>query len=107
MKFTQEVKDNWLVNVKSGNYLQGFGTLHNQEDNSFCCIGVLGDCTEGLTANTNKLNAENSPYLFLEKTIGMKLTSELYVTNDMGDRPKAPRDYSNVIHLIEALPVQE
>lgn len=103
-KFTQEIKDNWLKALKSGKYKQGFYNLVSDETigKTYCCIGVLADCTEGL--NCNLTDPTNSPYNFLEKTIGNELMVELYRTNDKGN-PK--RDYSNVIPLIEALPVQE
>jgi len=114
MKFTQEIKDNWLKALKSGDYKQGFGRLVCNESNHdweegeakyHCCIGVLGEITEGLS-NYSRVSGEGvSPYRFLENTIGEALTSNLFLTND---RPQNKlRDYSNVIPLIEDLKVQD
>jgi hypothetical protein len=104
MLFTQQIKDNWIQNLKSGKYVQGAGRLYNSVDNSYCCIGVLGDCTPGL--DNSYVTGKESPYDFLEKTIGNKLTENLYFTNDRSYDPEHP-DYSNVLSLIEQLPVQE
>ena len=114
MKFTQEIKNNWINALKSGEYKQGFGglvvdkngySLHNDETEKFhCCIGVLGEITEGLT-NKN-YDETDSPYDFLRSTIGAEKMVKLYHKND--ERPRnIARDYSNVIPLIEALEVQE
>lgn len=39
-QLTKAVKENWLNNLKSGKFIQGFKSLINN-DGSFCCIGVL------------------------------------------------------------------
>lgn len=106
MEFTQEIKDNWLEALKSGKYTQGYFRL--QHKNKFCCIGVLGDITDGL--NNDFLSAESScnPYKFLGDTIGKKPTEELHITNDKMAHVvnhEYKDDYSNVIPLIEALEV--
>lgn len=103
-KFTQEIKDNWLKNLKSGQFIQGQFYLEN--NGRHCCIGVLGCTIEGLDNNldVDELNLTN-PYNFLIKTIGERALMELYVANDKEGLIKP--DYSNVIPLIEALPVQE
>lgn len=116
MKFTQEIKDNWLKNLRSGKYVQGFHRLKhleriNEENEdeeevlTHCCIGVLGDSTEGL----NNLDEANlfCPYYFLEKTIGDDLKKQLWMLNDNSEYKKTgKRDYSNVIPFIETLPVE-
>lgn len=108
MKFTAEIKQNWLNALKSGKYKQGFLTLHDKETNTHCCIGVLGEVVEGLDNDVRSIN-EMSPYNFLTKTIGEDLKKDLYYRNDAGkgDPEYTTRDYSNVIPLIESLPVQE
>jgi len=118
MKFTQEIKDNWLKALKSGEYKQGFNMLvtnktntglEEGEDKYHCCIGVLGEITEGLS-NYPRIcgeeeGGENNPYTFLENTIGDTLTTNLFKVNDRTPLNEL-RDYSNVIPLIEALEVQ-
>lgn len=106
-KFTQEIKDNWLANLKSGKYKQGFGALINTDGNEkyHCCIGVLGQCTEGL-GNEFVVRSKYS-YDFLQQTIGKHLMGKIIDANDNYEKRPVNRDYSNVIPLIELLPVQE
>jgi hypothetical protein len=107
MKFTQEIKDNWLENLKSGKYVQGFGDLYIRQDNTYCCIGVLGECTKGLS-NDSLADENESPYGFLQENIGTDTTRELWTLNDNKDYVDSGRtDYSNVIPFIESLPVKE
>lgn len=107
-KFTQEIKDNWLKALKSGKYKQGFGQLYHKPDNSFCCIGVLGDIMEDLDNEHSSSSIDTkSPYVFLRNTIGRENTDMLCQHNDriqygLDDE----RKYSNVIPLIEKLPIQ-
>ena len=107
-KFTQEIKDNWLKALKSGEYKQGFAELFTRSDNSHCCIGVLG-CVIGLKGGIGEdYNLDNSAYNFLEDTIGKEKLRDLYTTNDeMYYRKEGNRDYRNVIPMIELLPVTE
>lgn len=111
MKFTAEIKENWLNALKSGKYKQGFGRLYNPIDNTHCCIGVLGEVTEGLSCKDSlSENSSENPYTFLRQTIVKDKTGVLWSTNDSGefdDHIQKARDYSNVIPLIESLPTQE
>lgn len=36
-----EIKRRWMVALRSGEYEQGRGYLHDQEYNTYCCLGVL------------------------------------------------------------------
>ena len=38
---TAEQKAKWVAALRSGDYNQGKHMLHNQRDNTFCCLGVL------------------------------------------------------------------
>jgi hypothetical protein len=38
-----EIKTKWLQALRSGEYKQGIGALHNVAGNSYCCLGVLCD----------------------------------------------------------------
>ena len=110
-KFTQEIKDNWIKALESGNYKQGYAKLHNRVTETFCCIGVLGDVCDFLNNDTTGDNPTLS-YNFLEATIGDVKTKELWRTNDNFQigrnlRPDDYKDdYSNVIGLIKELEVQ-
>lgn len=39
----KKIKEDWVKALRSGKYKQGKGELHNKEDNTFCCLGVLCD----------------------------------------------------------------
>lgn len=47
-KLTKSQYDQWIADLRSGNYKEGTGELHNVEENTFCCLGVLnarfGEC---------------------------------------------------------------
>lgn len=107
MKFTKQIKEDWLKALKSGKFKQGYGYLvfEDRDDKSgkkeHCCIGVLGEITEGLS---NSVIDGDSPYLFLRYNIGDEATENLYRTNDKNKRlENDPQDYANVIPLIENL----
>lgn len=107
-KFTQEIKDQWIAALKSGEYVQGPCRLYNRVDRSHCCIGVLGEIIPGLSSTPTK-DIQN-PYRFLEETIGVLNCQRLYLRNDKEsvnlEYPEDfPRDYSNVLPMIEALEV--
>lgn len=42
---TKEIGQKWIAALRSGEYKQGAGCLRNQ-DNEFCCLGVLAMITE-------------------------------------------------------------
>lgn len=107
-KFTQEIKTNWLTALKSGKYKQGYYNLHNPNENTHCCIGVLGDICPFLNNDCTDEAVSGNPYKYLKDTIGQQATRELYDTNDSdASRPTPNRTYQNVIPLIEALPTQD
>jgi hypothetical protein len=39
----KELFDKWLEGLRSGKFIQGNGALRRSVDNSYCCIGVLGE----------------------------------------------------------------
>jgi len=42
LRFTQEVKDNWLKALRGRRFKKAMGTLHTSEDKPrYCCLGVL------------------------------------------------------------------
>lgn len=113
-KFTQETKDMWLNALKSGNYKQGYCFLSypSNDGRRHCCIGVLGDIHPELDNDVLEGHDEN-PYTFLGKHIGNELLHHIYSINDLmihesEIRPKDyGDDYSNVIPIIENLPIEE
>jgi hypothetical protein len=39
----QDIKQRWVDALRSGEYEQGRGCLHDSNGSSFCCLGVLTD----------------------------------------------------------------
>ena len=39
----KDIKDKWIEALRSDKYTQGKGYLHQVQDNSYCCLGVLCD----------------------------------------------------------------
>lgn len=112
MKFTEEIKQNWLNALKSGKYKQGYTRLR-QQGGRYCCLGVLADITPGLSIDASGYSsgADSCVYQFLG-ACGIS-DYHLYRTNDSYapgglERPEGYKDdYSNVIPLIEALPTAD
>lgn len=107
MKFTKEIKDNWLKALRSGEFKQGFFALHNKASNTYCCIGVLAEITPGLVCKVTSLSNLDSdnPYRFLRDTVGNAAVRGIINANDTVPSPKL--DYAAVIPLVEALPTQD
>lgn len=119
IQFTQEVKDNWVKALESGNFKQGYTHLETPiapNEIAYCCLGVLGHITEGVTNQRDaKFNGKVCPYNFLIKA-GIEV-EEIWRLNDKFkpnvDDPNPLRpadykdDYSNVLEHIKSLPVIE
>lgn len=43
---TKEQKDKWVAALRSGEYKQGKGYLHENSSNTYCCLGVLCETLE-------------------------------------------------------------
>lgn len=59
----KEIKDKWVAALRSGNYIQGHGTL--SKNNLYCCLGVLCDLAvkEGICKiQPNGLGGESIQY---------------------------------------------
>lgn len=42
-KMNPEIKSKWVTALRSGEYKQGRGMLHDTEVDAYCCLGVLCD----------------------------------------------------------------
>lgn len=47
----EQVKAAWVTALTSGQYIQGKGKLHDHQENTFCCLGVLCDLYQKATGN--------------------------------------------------------
>ena len=43
MAMDKKIKKDWIAALRSGDYGQGVGKLHDAENNTFCALGVLCD----------------------------------------------------------------
>lgn len=50
----QDIKDQWVAALRSGDYKQGRGALHDTVSDEYCCLGVLCDLAvkAGVTTRT-------------------------------------------------------
>lgn len=47
IKMDQKYKTKWVNALRSGKFTQGKSILHNMDDDSYCCLGVLCHILEG------------------------------------------------------------
>lgn len=94
MEFTKEIKDRWLIALKSGKYIQLQNNYKNKENNEYCCLAVLDEITDKLIYWSEFNNLEDR---------GLAKLIEL---NDKTN-PNFKADYSNVIPFIERLNLEE
>lgn len=52
-----DIKALWLEALRSGEYKQGVGVLHNETEDTYCCLGVLCDVAikQGVNVETTTL----------------------------------------------------
>lgn len=84
LKFTKELKEEWIAALKSGKYVQGKVDLIKTEEGvtKHCCLGVLGEIHPELS------NDLLQPYEFIRGTISNETCLNLYQTNDSTYDPK-------------------
>lgn len=41
IKMPRKIAEQWLKDLRSGEFKQGHGELHDEEKDSYCCLGVL------------------------------------------------------------------
>ncbi len=107
--FTKEVKDKWLMALKSGDYVQGTVVLVSLPKDEYnrsgviehCCLGVLGDICPWLI-NT-KTSSSNDPYYYIEDTHSYAKCTDIIAVNDKLSKCE-PNNYSNIIPLLATLP---
>lgn len=79
----KEVKDLWVKALRSGKYKQTTKTLKNNEDDAYCCLGVLCDISK-------------------QGEWGTHGTHPLYMCgdnlNDFGELPSAVMYYAGISH---------
>lgn len=104
MNLTRKIKEDWLSALRSGKYQQGSGKLRC--NNYYCCLGVLACVLNREIDETGReIRGEKSSYYLFKLMFGETKLDELWKTNDqIVFNPRLPRDYSNVIPLIEKLP---
>jgi ASC-1-like (ASCH) protein len=105
LKFTKELKENWLNALKSGKYKQVNGQLKDYEGH--CCLGVLAEIHPDLSIESEGkrcvFNGKVEGYEPFEKILTTEIVDKLYIENDSSYR-EGVEDFSTVIPLIEKLP---
>lgn len=106
--FTQELKDQWIAALKSGDYIQGKNYLKHPDSEGVirhCCLGVLAEIHPDMTIDIesddvimNERNCSYSPFGGLFEPVKVSW-DELAKLNDISN------DYGAVIELIEKIPV--
>ena len=111
MKLTKQIKQNWIDACESGKFIQGTGQLRNNEDiwaknkATHCCLGVLAVCMNKVIDDWGmSLLKDEGGYQFFYNLLGEAATSNLMSRNDSLIVNGNPRDYSNVLPIIKALP---
>jgi hypothetical protein len=106
LKFTKELKENWLNALKSGQYKQTGMML--KRDEGHCCLGVLAEIHPNLSIDKSGRNCEfngtTCSYTPFTQILTQKVVNELYAENDNSYEKKGTNDFSTVIPLIENLP---
>lgn len=107
LKFTKEIKENWLAALKSGKYVQGEGRLRREDEGicKHCCLGVLADIHPALSISEDGRGCTNDTYGYsaFESMLTSDTVDELWQTNDNSSDGK----YTSVIPLIEAIPTED
>lgn len=98
-----EIKALWLTALRSGEYRQGKGALHNRQSRSFCCLGVLCDLAEkaGIVESRALIHAKLTGY-GKDRAIST-LPMEVMVWAEMPDavgllrRPLGAEEYDSLV----------
>ena len=68
----KEYAKKWVKALRSGEYKQGEKLLHNEDDNTFCCLGVLNDLFPEMDlAGGNDRALDNFYKIGLSSKLGM------------------------------------
>jgi hypothetical protein len=108
LKFTKELKENWLSALKSGKYIQDSGQLKTQ--NGHCCLGVLAEIHPDLQITESGQNClinngkNDVGYRPFSTLLTEKAYQDIYRENDNSCDKIGIKDFSTVIPLIEKLP---
>lgn len=120
MKFTQQVKDLWVGALKSKKYFEHKGTGRlRDKDGKYCCLGVLIDALPDLHIDKQGIQIAskesesglsyygNSNDKTTRKNTPLGLSNEevCELVNYNDDMHKYDGDFSNMIPIIEKLPV--
>ena len=109
---TKEQKAEWIAALRSGDYKQGQGRLHREDDDSYCCLGVLAHVCAFNSGSASYLRPESYEYnpgtwstsaAFLSETMQQSLSG----MNDLADMNEEGffehhYSFSDIANYIEA-----
>ena len=62
MTMNPEIKQQWVAALRSGEYRQGKYMLHNVDENTYCCLGVLCDLAVKAGLQVDKSAGKHNEY---------------------------------------------
>jgi hypothetical protein len=77
---TEDVKQRWMKDLRSGEFQQGFGQLYNHSYRSYCCLGVL--CKDNLAKYHAGCNLEDYVQLREDYELKSEEVNRLVSMND-------------------------
>lgn len=75
----QQLKDNWLKALRSGEYVQNRGSL--EQRGTYCCLGVYAKCNN-IEITTNGMEIAGRGYNPLIEVLKQDYTTTLWLMND-------------------------
>jgi len=97
---TKKLKQKWIKALRSGKYKQGKERLYNEEEDSYCCLGVL-ELIAGIDTKSDAF-LQTTGELITHKAIScvkgldMKMQIKLADMNDSEDN-----DFNDIAKYIE------
>ncbi len=83
---TQGQLDQWVCALRSGDFRQGQYRLYEFHNNTYCCLGVLGELSgllDGRGGVSGSLDHQPCTYLPLELGLSMDVQRILSANNDL------------------------
>jgi len=100
MRFTQEVKDQWVTALRSGDYKQGMRRLYSPSTNRYCCLGVLGELNGLLDGYGKPVDGKEGTLSY--KFLPERIQKDLINLNDLSGR-----SFCEIANYIEANVIAE
>ena len=96
----KEIKEKWLIALRSGNYIQGRQVLRDS-DNKFCCLGVLCDIIdkEAWVADDSNRRTPAFTYDGNRAVLPIHVMEITGIENCFGQLPKNEGPYTSLTNM--------